>query len=181
MSFVPYNTEQLSEPTTRVLLANSLTFTIGDTLAIVYSANKITATNAAASVGGLNVQIFGVIAGFEDNFGGTLPVGYSSTNANQKSVATATLGTVYARCYLPEQDMAFVADLSGVSGTTAGSDQPYVYFNHSTATVATVDETTVTRTLSSANQIYSLGVNPQNSKQIICKIICSDFNNLNAT
>ncbi len=179
--FRPYNQQQLSEPSKRILLANSLTFTIGDTLAVVYSGNVITATNAFATTAGVNVQIFGVIAGFEDVSGNVLPLGNSSTNANQKTIASGTGANIYAVCWDPNEDIIFSADLDAVSGTTAGSNQPYVYFNMSDAANSQVDEDSVTRTLGTSNQVYSFGVDPNNTSAILCKIICTDTSNVLAS
>lgn len=174
MSVRIYNTEQLSEPTHKVLLANSLTVNIGDVLFASLSTGVVTATNAAASVGGVNVHLLGVVAGFCDVNDQPLPLGYSSSNANQSSIATGSGGGIYAMFYDPTDDMIFSADLTQPSGTTTGSNAHFVYFNFSSSVVAKVDEMTVTRTLASANQVYSLGVDPQNSSAIICKLVCTD-------
>lgn len=153
--FKPARPDQISENAHYALLADSLTFSIGQAIAGV-SGTFGTVTNA--SLNGSNAVILGVIVGFTDAFGQVL------SNGDQTSLASGSAKGFYAQ-YLPANSQNhFYAPLDAVSGTTTGSDKPLVYFDLA-STADKLNESSVQH-WGTIRQFLSLGVDPTNSSQV---------------
>jgi len=175
MAFLP-KSDYRQEQTQRALLQVSLTFKVGDIVALIGSGAttyQTILTNATGSVVGALYPV-GVLVGFSKQNGEVISQGQDPTNTPNQLTTTATnISTEkYYGVFLPiTSEMEFVGDLDAVAGTTNYADQYGVYFDLTdcrTITEASVDLPTA---VASDDQILSLGVNPLNTKQIFCKII----------
>jgi hypothetical protein len=167
--FLP-KSDYRSEQTQRAILAPSLTFKVGDIVALLGSGSTLyynTLTNHGTYTVGA-VYPIGVLVGFCKANGEVIGQGQDPANTpNQLTTLSTNLSVdMYYGVFLPiTSEMEWVGDMSGAVGTT--------YFQLSDC--RTISETTAVAAHSAAStsQIMSLGVNPLNSSQIYCKIIKS--------
>lgn len=154
--FKPARPDQISENVHYALLADSITFAIGQAIAGV-AGTFGTVTNA--SLNGSNAVILGVITGFTDAYGQVLG------NGDKTSLASGSAQGFYAQ-YIPANSQnEFYAPLSAASGTTTGSDKPLVYFDLA-STADQLNEASVQH-WGTIRQFLSLGVDPNNSSQVV--------------
>lgn len=155
----------------RDLLANSLTFKVGDVIVPTGSANTI--SNLTSLVAGDRYPI-GVLIGFTKANGEVITTGQDPANTpNQLTTAAdnTTVAKYYGEYYPITAEMEFSALLSATAGTTTNSDAKFTWFNLSDA--RTIDETSVQiYTYASAPlQVMSLGLDPADTtnKTLIVK------------
>ena len=150
------------EETKLVLLYNSLTFKVGDVVALDNTGSALYlsyATNATGAVAG-NYLVYGVLQGFAKADGSIYPAQGQDPINTPNQVTTAVTNTTVELIYgvvLPiKASMTFIADLDAAAGTThISSSQPYVYFD--LADARTLDESSVTA-VSTPAQFLSYGV-----------------------
>lgn len=152
--------------TRHALLDNSLTVEVGDFIIPLNSSSVV--TNATATLTG-SLYILGMVSGFSYSNLQVVgqgqnplqtPAQYTTVSNNVTLGATAA---VYAQ-YIPIQpEMDFLITLSATAGTTAGSDQSFVWFNLTDA--RTVNEASVVSAFAATAplQIFSYGLYPGDS------------------
>ena len=194
MAFIPAK-DFRQEETQSLILKPSLTFYVGDIVAVVGSGStlyKTELTNETSSVVGAYYPI-GVLVGFSDSQGRVLGQGQNGTvgpiytqNGQNYLTTTATNLTTekYYGVFLPITPlMSFIGDLDVAAATTNYSNQPFVYFDLTdcrTITEASVDLVTSPQ---SDDQILSLGLVEDENQPVVsgsisrskiyCKIIKS--------
>lgn len=152
-----------SAHTYRALLNNSLTVKVGDVIIPTGSSGIV--TNANASVAG-DVYVLGVVVGFSKQNGEVISTGSDPANTPAQLVTAANNTTVdkYHAVYVPIlPHMIWSATLNATAGTTAGSDQPFVFFNLVDA--RTLNESSVVQatSVSAPLQFFSIGLDPEDT------------------
>ena len=179
MAFKPLK-DYRQEQTQRCILAPSLTFKVGDIVGLVGSGSTLyynTLSNHATYTVGA-VYPIGVLVGFSKANGEVIGGGQDPLNTPNTLTTLSTNLTVdkYYGVFLPiTMTMEWIGDLGAASGTTAYSDQPYAYFQLTDCRTITETSAVAASNVASTSQILSLGVNPQNSSQVFCKIIKSSW------
>lgn len=152
-----------SAHTSRALLNNSLTVKVGDVV-IPTGADGIV-TNATGSVAG-DVYVLGVVVGFSKLNGEVISTGTDPANTPAQLVTASDNTTVdkYHAVYVPIlPHMEFSATIDAAAATTAGSEDPFVFFNLVDA--RTLDESTVVQATSGSAplQFFSVVLDPEDT------------------
>jgi hypothetical protein len=175
--FIP-KSDYRSEQTQRAMLQASLTFKVGDIVALVGSGSTLyynVLSNHATPVVGA-VYPHGVLVGFSKANGEVIGQGQDPANTPNTLTTLSTNLSVdkYYGVFLPiTSEMEWIGDLGAASGTTNYSEDYGSYFQLTDCRTILETSATAADSIQSTSQILSLGVNPLNSSQIFCKIIKS--------
>jgi hypothetical protein len=148
-----YRTEELR----RGLLANSLTFKVGDVIKPLSSTANVY-TNASCNG---DVYVLGVVVGFSKANGEVIGTGQNPANTPAQLITASDNTTVdkYYAVFLPiKENMTWRALLSAVAGTTAASNDEYAWMNLSDARTLDESSALVPADASAPLQFLSYGV-----------------------
>lgn len=159
MAFIPRKkVDELDYKT--AIIANSQTLKVGDVFYFGESSNYAAAYPAANTTG----IVAGVVVSILAAPGVSKPLEVTSYAAASNNETVAQVAVEYIPAYIP---IEYLADLSGVAGTTSNSDKPG-YFNLSSTLSGTLDETSWGAP-TTQKQFFSYGVTSFNTSQVVGK------------